>query len=60
MNVKVRCAAGSGLSSADADQFCKKVNHDCSAGTTQEIYLRGTLRYDGRAWRGEYWLDDKT
>jgi hypothetical protein len=60
VKVKVRCAAGSGLSSADAEQFCKKVNDDCNAGTTQEIYLRGTLRYDGRAWRGEYWLDDKT
>lgn len=60
MKVKARCAAGSTLSSTDAEQFCRKVNDECNANTMQEIYLRGTLRYDGRAWRDEYWLDDKT
>jgi hypothetical protein len=60
MKVKMRCAVGSELSPTDAEQFCRKVNDDCNAGTTEEIYLRGTLRYDGWAWRGEYWLDDNT
>lgn len=60
MKVKVRSAAGSYLSKSAAKQFCKKVNKACNAGTTEPIYLRGTLRYDGKAWRGEYWLDDKT
>jgi hypothetical protein len=59
MKVKVRCAAGLDLSKSAAKQFCKKVNKACNAGTTEPIYLRGTLRYDGKPWRGEYWLDDK-
>jgi hypothetical protein len=44
MKVKVRCAAGSGLSSANAEQFCKKVNDNCNAGTTQETIF--AARFD--------------
>jgi hypothetical protein len=60
MKVKARLATNSDYSASEAAQFCKKVNDDCNASITEPIYFRGTLRYEGRAWRGEYWLDDNT
>jgi hypothetical protein len=60
MKVKSRLAANADISASDAAQFYKEVNDACSAGKTEPIYVRGTLEYDGLAWRGEFWLDDKT
>jgi hypothetical protein len=60
MKVKARTSSSSALSSSEAEQFCKEVNDACSVGITEPVYVRGTLQYDGLAWRGEAWLDDKT
>lgn len=43
---------------AEAVQFFNEVNERCRLGVTEPIYARGTLQYDGMAWRGELWLDD--
>jgi hypothetical protein len=52
--------ASSALSLSDAKQFFSDVNDDCRAARTEPRYFRSTLQYDGMAWRGELWLDDKT
>ena len=40
------------------DLFAKTTEWN-RAGDSQEFYLRGQLAYNGFAWRGELWLDDK-
>lgn len=60
MKVKARAPSSSALSSSEAEQLCKEVNDACSAAITEPVYVRGTLQYNGLAWRGEAWLDDKT
>jgi hypothetical protein len=42
-----------------AEQFFGLINKACRLGTTEPNYARGTLQYDGLAWRGELWLDEK-
>src|SRR5262245_28078422 len=58
LRVKVRLGASSNLTLASAEQFFKEVNDNCHSAITEPIYLRGTLEYEGLAWRGELWLDD--
>jgi hypothetical protein len=60
MKVRARLASSSNLSSSDAEQFFSEVNDSCGSAATEPIYVRATLQYDGLAWRGEIWLDDKT
>lgn len=60
MKVRARLASGSQLSLTEAGQFFEEVNTSCRSAVTEPIYVRGTLQYDGMAWRGELWLDDKT
>jgi hypothetical protein len=61
LKVRARLAAASRLSLADAEQFFREINNDCSAAATTPLYVRGTLQYDrGLAWVGEHWLDDET
>ncbi len=59
MKVRARLAPQSKLSLAEAGQFFEEVNDNCRSAVTEPIYVRGTLQYDGMAWRGELWLDDK-
>ena len=59
MKVRARLASSSDLSSSEAEQFFNEVNNSCGSAVTEPIYVRGTLQYDGLAWRGELWLDDK-
>jgi hypothetical protein len=60
MKVRARLASRSHLSLAEAGLFFEEVNESCGSAVTEPIYVRGTLQYDGLAWRGELWLDDKT
>jgi hypothetical protein len=60
MKVRARLASASDLSLPEAEQFFCEVNESCGAAVTESIYVRGTLQYNGQAWRGELWLDDKT
>jgi hypothetical protein len=60
LKAKARIAPSSTLSMSEAEQFFHEVNDNCSAAVTVPLYVRGTLQYDGMAWRGELWLDDKT
>src|SRR5262249_37480024 len=48
------------LTTSEAEQFFRDVNDRCAAAVTEPHYVRGTLQYEGMAWRGELWLDDKT
>jgi hypothetical protein len=60
MKVRARLASRSHLSLAEAGLFFQDVNESCGSAVTEPLYVRGTLQYDGLAWRGELWLDDKT
>ena len=60
MKVRARLALQSSLSLPEAGLFLEEVNESCGSAVTEPIYVRGTLQYDGLAWRGELWLDDKT
>jgi hypothetical protein len=60
LKVKARIAPSSTLSVSEAWQFFSEVNNNCSAAVTAPLYARGYLEYEGMAWRGELWLDDKT
>jgi hypothetical protein len=53
-------AKKSSLTTSEAEQFFREVNDRCAAAVTEPVYVRGTLQYEGMAWRGELWLDDKT
>src|SRR5208282_3938380 len=59
IKVRARPALSSGFPLSEAEWFFSEVNDHCRSGTTEPIYARGTLQYDGMAWRGELWLDDK-
>jgi hypothetical protein len=59
IKVRARLALSSELPLSEAEQFFSEVNDRCRSGATEPIYARGTLQYDGMAWRGELWLDDK-
>ena len=60
MKVRARLPSTSKLAPPDAERFFKELNDSCAAAITEPRYVRGTLQYDGPAWRGEIWLDDKT
>jgi hypothetical protein len=60
MKVRARVASSSSLSLSDAKQFFSAVNDSCGSAGTEPIFVRGTLQYEGLAWRGELFLDDKT
>jgi hypothetical protein len=57
IKIRARPALSSGFPLPEAEQFFNEVNDRCRAGVTEPIYARGTLQYDGMAWRGELWLD---
>jgi hypothetical protein len=59
IKVRARGDFSAELSLAQAEQFFWLINEACRLGTTEPIYARGTLQYDGLAWRGELWLDEK-
>ena len=59
IKVRARPALSSEFPLSEAEQFFDEVNDRCRSGATDPIYARGTLQYDGMAWRGELWLDDK-
>ena len=56
LNVRARPAADMDLS--DAQECFRRTNERSSAGATERQYRWGILEYEGRAWRGELWLDD--
>jgi hypothetical protein len=60
LKVKARLAASAALTLASAEEFFREVNDGCRSGHTVPLYVRGTLHYEGLAWRGELWLDDNT
>jgi hypothetical protein len=60
LTVRARLASSSDLSSSEAEQFFREVNYSSRSAVTAAVYARGTLQYDGLAWRGELWLDDVT
>jgi hypothetical protein len=60
MKVRARQASTSNLSLSEAEQFFSEVNDSCGTTVTEPIYDCGTLQYDGLAWLGELWLDDRT
>jgi hypothetical protein len=59
LKVRARPALSSEFPLREAQQFFDQVSQACRSGATEPIYGRGTLQYEGRAWRGELWLDDK-
>lgn len=46
LKVRARLGVTSGLSIADAEQFFRDINNDCSGAVTTNLYVRGTLQYD--------------
>ncbi len=60
LKAKARLASSSTLSLEEAERLICAVNDSCRMGITKPIYRRGTLHYDGLAWRGELWLDGRT
>jgi hypothetical protein len=56
LNIRARPAADVEL--ADARECFRHVNERSRAGATEPRYRWGILEYQGRAWRGELWLDD--
>lgn len=54
MHVRVRPA---GLPLTDTQTLLDRVNEQCRAGVTQQVYRRCQLEYEGLPWRGEFWLD---
>jgi hypothetical protein len=58
--VRARRVSSADISSSEAEQFFTEVNDTCHAAVTVPLYLRSTLQYEGRAWRGELWLDNRT
>jgi hypothetical protein len=58
--VRARRVSSADISPSDAEQFFTEVNDICRMAATVPLYVRGTLQYEGRAWRGEVWLDDRT
>ncbi len=58
--VRARRVSSADISPSDAEQFFTEVNDTCGMAATVPLYIRGSLQYEGRAWRGELWLDDRT
>ncbi|HKN30311.1 MAG TPA: hypothetical protein VJY34_21510 [Roseiarcus sp.] len=42
----------------DIQDFVEAINQACRSRATEKIYARGTVYYQGLAWRGGLWLDD--
>jgi hypothetical protein len=59
LKVRARPALPSEFPLTEAERFLNEVNDRCRSGATEPIYARGTLQFEGLAWRGELWLDDK-
>jgi len=59
LKIRARVPDGSALTLTDAQALFGQVNESCRAGALEQIYRRGVLEYQGLAWRGELWLDDK-
>jgi hypothetical protein len=60
LKVRARLASKPDLSTADANSLFEQINDACRSAITEPIYARGTLEFEGLAWCGECWLDDKT
>jgi hypothetical protein len=60
LKVRARLAASATLTITSAEEFFTEVNDRCRSAQTVPLYARGTLQYEGLAWRGELWLDDNT
>jgi hypothetical protein len=58
--VRARRASSADIPASEAEQFFTEINDSCRMASTVPLYVRGTLQYEGRAWRGELWLDDRT
>jgi hypothetical protein len=59
MNIRARPEAPLELSLPDLQALLDQVVARCAARVTQEFFRWGCLEYEGLAWRGELWLDDK-
>jgi len=58
--VRSRRVSSADISPSDAEQFFTEVSDTCRMAATVPLCIRGSLQYEGRAWRGELWLDDRT
>jgi len=58
LDVRARCDDLSVLSLAEARECLNRATERCRSGATERIHRRDYLEYEGRAWRGELWLDD--
>jgi hypothetical protein len=56
--LNIRALPAADLDLADAQECFQRVNERSRAGATEPRYRWGILEYQGRAWRGELWLDD--
>jgi hypothetical protein len=60
LKMRARLAASAALSLSSVEQCFTEINDRCRSAHTIPLYVRGTLQYEGLAWRGELWLDDNT
>jgi hypothetical protein len=60
LQVRARLSPAADLPLSDAEQFFREVNDNCRVALMEAVYARGTLQYNGLAWRGELWLDNNT
>src|ERR1051325_2288767 len=60
LGVRASRVSSAEISPSDAEYFFAEVNEACLQAATVPLYVRGSLQYEGRAWRGELWLDDRT
>ena len=58
IKVSARPVGEPGFPIPDAEALLETVNANCRSRATERVYRRGTLYYQGLAWRGELWLDD--
>jgi hypothetical protein len=57
LKVRARPSASSVLALPDVERLLNEITLQCGSRATERIYARGTLHYEGMAWRGELWLD---
>lgn len=58
LKVSARSVGAPEFPTLEAQTFLDAVIEQCRSRVTEKLYRRGTLHYDGLAWRGELWLDN--
>jgi hypothetical protein len=58
LKIRARPVGAADPDLAEAQELFHHLEERSRTGATEQIYRVGILEYDGKAWRGELWLDD--